>query len=117
MKGKLRAAIARSDDPLQRYDAGAIIAAVKQDRERYGDNGVPLLAAAVGESVVNLYRFAKVAECWSRREVRQLLAQGVTWSHLVALVWRVDPNDRAGWLKRIKRERLSVRDLEIRLSR
>jgi hypothetical protein len=114
---KLRAAMAHADDPLQRYATGEIISVVKQNPDRYGDGAVSLLAAAIGETTPRLYRFAKVAEAWSRAEVRQLLAQGVTWSHLVALVWHAEPKDRASWLVRIKREGLSVRDLEIRLNR
>jgi hypothetical protein len=109
--------MAHPDDPLQRYAAGEIILAVKKNPEQYGDGAVRLLAAAVGETTPSLYRFAKVAETWSRAEARQAFAQGVTWSHLVALVWHAEPKDRASWLVRIKREDLSVRDLEVLLNR
>ena len=113
---RLRKALGRGD-PVGRYDAGAIVVAIRRAPHVYGDNAVPVLAATVGEPAASLYRFARVAECWSRGQVRRLLARGVTWSHLVALSHLDDSKRRRAWVARIARTNMTVRDLDRRLSR
>lgn len=110
---KLRSALSRADhEPLERYTAGELIARVKRDPGPYGARAVPMLAAEVGEGAANLYRFASVAECWTRAEVRKLMGQGLSWSHLVLLAHVSDPQVRATWMRRALRDGLSVRQLE-----
>lgn len=113
----LGAAMLRSHDPLERYAAGEIIAAVKRDAATYGDDAVASLARSVGEDVASLYRFASVVERFSRAEVKRLLAGGLTWSHLVALTRVHDAKKRKAWATRAMRTRVSVRALEAQLAR
>jgi hypothetical protein len=117
MAGLLQTAILRSHDPLERYAAGEIIAAVKRDTETYGDSAVVSLAESVGEDVPTLYRFANVAETFSRSEVKKLLAGGLTWSHLVALARVHDVKKRKAWTERAMRTKVSVRALEAQLAK
>ena len=113
---RLRHALGR-DDPVGRYDAGAIVVTVRRAPDVYGDSAVSVLAATLGEPAASLYRFARVTECWSRAQVRKLLARGVTWSHLVALSHFDDSKRRQAWAARIARTKMTVRDLDRRLSR
>jgi hypothetical protein len=117
MAGLLQTAMLRSHDPLERYTAGEIIATVKRDPTTYGDNAVASLALSVGEDAPSLYRFANVAETFSRAEVKRLLAGGLTWSHLVALARVPDTKKRKAWTTRAMRTKVSVRMLEAQLAR
>jgi hypothetical protein len=117
MVGLLQTAILRSHDPLERYAAGEIVAAVKRDAATYGDSAVTSLAKSVGEDIATLYRFASVAECFTRAEVKRLLASGLTWSHLVALARVPDEKRRKAWTARAMRTKVSVRMLEAQLAK
>jgi transcriptional regulator with XRE-family HTH domain len=115
----LRRALAKGHDPMARHEVGEIIAGVKRAPDSYGMGAVVVLATAIGEDVPTLYRYASVAECWDRRTVRALLGDpdsSLTWSHLVLLARLTDDKQRAAWMRRIRRERLSVRQFEARLS-
>jgi len=101
-----------------RYAIGAIVKELKSQPESYGDNAVSTAAAAIGEDQAGLYRFASVAERWSAREVRVLLSgKRVSWSHLVALARVESPAMRASLLRRVRRERLLLKDLHVLVSR
>lgn len=117
--GELRARIeelgrlaARPASDATRYAMGAIVKELKRHPETYGDSAVSVAAAAVGEDAAGLYRFATVAERWSAREVKALLAfEAVTWSHLVALA-RVESRPvRERFLRRVRREGLPLKKL------
>lgn len=117
MTNLLRVAVGRLHDPLERYAAGEIIAAVKGAPQKYGEGAVTVLARAVGEDEPSLYRFALVAETFSRSESKRLLAAGLTWSHLVALSRLGSPRVREMWTERALKSQLSVRELQNRLAR
>jgi len=113
----LRRALAKGHEPMARHEVGEIIASVKRAPDTYGMGAVVVLATAIGEDVPTLYRYASVAECWDRRAVRALLDDPtLTWSHLVLLARLPDDKQRATWMRRVRREKLSVRQLEARLS-
>jgi len=103
---------------------GEIVAEVKHAPDVYGAGGVAALCRATGEDEASLYRFCRVAECWSAGAVRKLLAQpkepGATrlsWSHLVVLAMIDDPTERGRWITRVRRQGMSVRHLSARLLR
>ncbi|HTQ44921.1 MAG TPA: hypothetical protein VMI75_19310, partial [Polyangiaceae bacterium] len=85
---------------------------LKSHPETYGDGAVSVAAVTIGEDLPGLYRFASVAERWSARQVTSLLAgKGLSWSHLVALA-RVESRPvRERFLRRIRREGLTLRQL------
>ena len=114
---QLRGALAESGKtPLNRYVVGEIVAAVKRAGGS-GAEGVAALAVAAGEDAATLYRFARVAERWSRGRMRELLAAGLSWSHLVLLASIDDGKKREQWISRTQRGGLTVRQLEARLTR
>ena len=85
----LRAAMSRFHDPMERYAAGEIIRTVMRAPETYGDRAVSSLAQAVGEDVPSLYRFANVADSFSRVEARRLLGRTLS-------PWRNCPTRNGG---------------------
>jgi hypothetical protein len=103
----------RSD--ATRYAMGALVNELRARPARYGKNAVSAAAAAIGEDIPGLYRFATVAERWSENKVMALLkprnGRRLLWSHLVAIAPVTSAAVRRGFLRRALRERLSVRQL------
>jgi DNA-binding CsgD family transcriptional regulator len=115
---QLRRLAAEPASDSTRYAIGAIVKDLKRHPDRYGDSAVSAAAAAIGEDQAGLYRFASVAERWTAHEVRVLLSgQWVSWSHLVALARVESPAVRANLLRRVRRERLPQKDLQVLVSR
>jgi hypothetical protein len=102
----------RSD--ATRYAMGAIVNELRAHPERYGKNAVSTAAAAIGEDIPGLYRFATVAERWSADQAMGLLkprkGRRLLWSHLVAAAPMAQAAARRRLLRRAWRERLSVRE-------
>lgn len=114
---RLRRLAARPPTDSVRYAIGAIVKELKSDRATYGDGAVSVAAAAIGEDLPGLYRFASVAERWSAREVTSLLSgTGVSWSHLVALARIESRPVRERFLRRIQREKLTLKELAAALA-
>jgi DNA-binding CsgD family transcriptional regulator len=109
---QLRLLVAQPSDDSVRYAMGAIVRELKSHPETYGASAVSVAAVAIGEDLPGLYRFASVAEQWSAREVSTLLSgKALSWSHLVALA-RVESRPvRERFLRRVQRERLTLREL------
>jgi hypothetical protein len=103
----------RSD--ATRYAMGAIVNELRAHPKRYGRNAVSVAAAAIGEDIPGLYRFATVAERWSADKVMALLkprkGRRLLWSHLVAVAPVEAAVVRRRLLRRALREQLSVRQL------
>jgi DNA-binding CsgD family transcriptional regulator len=109
---QLRRLAEQPPDDSVRYAIGAIIKELKSHPESYGESAVSAAAAAIGEDLAGLYRFASVAERWSGTEVRALLSDGtLSWSHLVALARIESRAVRERFLRRVQREGLSIRKL------
>jgi len=110
--GQLRRLAALKPDDSVRYAMGAIVKELKSHPEIYGDSAVSMAAVAIGEDLPGLYRFASVAERWSAGEVRSLLSGGaISWSHLVALA-RVESRPlRQRFMRQVRREGLTLREL------
>jgi CheY-like chemotaxis protein len=105
-------------DARTRYDIGRIVAELKARPDAYGHGAVSVAAAALGEDIPSLYRYARVAERWTREELDALLARTMrdgrplSWSHLVALA-SVQPGEAyARLVERTLGECLSVRELD-----
>ncbi len=119
---RLRELLGRPADERTRYEIGAIVAEIKSDPAVYGSGAVSVVAAAVGEDVASLYRYATVAECWSAEQFEGLLLRGrergtrLSWSHLVLIASLPSPAGRARWTERTLAERLSVRQLALLLA-
>lgn len=110
-------ATATRDEVRGRHRAGELIAQVKRVPNKYGSRAIERIAAALGTNIHTLYRCASVAQCWSRRELEDLLArttvhgEPLSWSHLVVLAGVVSPRRRAELVDRALRDGLAVRDL------
>jgi hypothetical protein len=98
-----------------RREVGAIVAQIKRDEQRYGQQAVAKLAAALGRDETSLYRYAGVAECWDatlfatlsdRRDAR---GRPLSWSHWVELSAVTDVRARSALLEQALREALNVR--------
>lgn len=115
---RLRRLAEKPPNDSTRYAIGAIIKELKSDPQTFGESAVSSAAAAIGEDQATLYRFATVAERWTRSEVRALLSrEGVSWSHLVALS-RVEPAAvRNRLLRKVRHERLTMREFQVLLNR
>ncbi len=104
------------DEIRQRYKIGSLLCRVIEDTERFGDRGVPALAAALGVGKMTLYRHAKVAQRWTPSEIarfedlRDCLDRPLTWSHLIVLSER--PASRESWIRKAQAGAWSVRRLE-----
>jgi DNA-binding CsgD family transcriptional regulator len=115
---ELRHLAAQPADASVRYAMGAIVKDLKSRPGTYGESAVSVAAAAIGEDMAGLYRFASVAERWGAREVRALLAdESVSWSHLVALARIESRTVRDRFLRRVRREKLPLRELVAALER
>lgn len=115
---QLRRLAAQPASDSMRYAIGAVVKELKSHPDTYGDNAVSTAAAAIGEDQAGLYRFARVAERWTSREARVLLSgKGIMWSHLVELARIDSPAVRANLLRRIRRERMPMRDVHVLVSR
>ncbi|HEX8794318.1 MAG TPA: hypothetical protein VF765_25415 [Polyangiaceae bacterium] len=115
---ELRRLAAQPPSDAKRYAIGAIVKELKSHPEKYGDDAVRTAGAAVGEDQAGLYRFARVAERWSAREVKTLLAlPGISWSHLVELSRVESPAVQKRLLSRIRREAVPMRDFHALVSR
>jgi hypothetical protein len=103
----------RSD--ATRYAMGAIVNELRAHPKRYGRNAVSVAAAAIGEDIPGLYRFATVAERWREDKVMALLkprkGRRLLWSHLVAIAPVTSAAVRRRFLRRALREQFSVRQL------
>jgi hypothetical protein len=110
-----------SDDAKIRHRLGALVNDIQDKPDRYGQRGVEQLAAALGYDKTLLYRHAKVAACWSVKELSDLLRRQsvtglpITFSHLQLLATVTSPKKREKYLDAVLTEGLSVRDLKRRL--
>lgn len=101
-----------ADDLLARYELGALVAREMARDRKYGTRAVAALAASLGCSAVTLYRCARVASSFDRREFRRLLrlrGAALTWSHAVALA-ELPARAREAWIASVERP-LVARDL------
>ncbi|WP_394838669.1 hypothetical protein LVJ94_17400 [Pendulispora rubella] len=100
-----------------RYRIGRLIADVKATEGLYGQGAITELAAALGFSEPTLYRFALVAETWSERQLKALLArktphgEPLSFSHLVQLAQVADETLRREMLASAMNHGTSVRQL------
>lgn len=110
-----------SDDAKIRHRLGALVNDIQDKPDKYGQRGVQQLAAALGYDKTLLYRHAKVAACWSLKELSDLLQrQSVTglpisFSHLQLIAPLTSPKKREKYLDAVFNEGLSVRELKRRL--
>jgi len=115
----LRLLLSQPPDALTRHAIGAAIADIKARPSEYGSRAVSIAAAALGEDVPTLYRYAGVAERWSVVEVSAILARkgsdgrSLTWSHLVVIAAVSSAAVRERLLERALAEPLSVRELTV----
>ncbi|MGK4008386.1 hypothetical protein WMF31_37590 [Sorangium sp. So ce1036] len=111
-----------TDDAKVRHRLGILVNAIRKEPNKYGQGGVEQLARALGFDKTLLYRHAKVAECWSSRELSELLRRKsvtglpISFSHLQLLVTVTDPTKREEYIETVLAEGLSVRDLGRRLN-
>jgi hypothetical protein len=98
-----------------RYEIGGIVAQIRRDQSRYGQQAVALLAAALGRDETSLYRYAAVTRCWepsvfaSLSERRNVLRQPLSWSHWMQLAAVPDRRLRGLLVERALTEGLTVR--------
>ncbi|WP_437656776.1 hypothetical protein [Sorangium sp. So ce1182] len=117
---KLRAdlASAGTDDAKARYRLGALVNTIQEDADKYGKRGVEQLARALGFDKTLLYRHAKVASCWSLKELSELLqSESVTglpisFSHLQLLATVTNSKKREKYVEVVLNQGLSVRKLK-----
>lgn len=115
-------AIAGTEDAKVRHRLGALVNAIQDDADKYGKRGVEQLAVALGYDKTLLYRHAKVAACWSSKELSELLrresATGlpISFSHLQLLATVTSARKRNDYIEAVLAEGLSVRDLKRRLA-
>jgi DNA-binding response OmpR family regulator len=118
---RVAALLTKRQDIRTRYAVGSIVAAVKANVDRYGRSAVATIAAAVGEDVPSLYRYAAVTERWSEPAVEALLARRgrggrpLSWSHLVLLGTIESVVVRDSLIQEALDESLSVRRLQSRI--
>ncbi len=99
----------------KRYKVGAIIRAILEGEDTYGERAVERVAQALGREAATLYRYAAVAKMWSESEMRTLSrrpnahGEPLSWSHWVELT-RVPARWRY-WLERALEESWSSRRL------
>jgi hypothetical protein len=102
-----------------RHEVGCIVARIKHDEQRYGQQAVGRLAAALRRDETSLYRYAAVAECWDATEFvelserRDALGRPLSWSHWVQLSAIADERARRALLERALRDGLSVRAIRV----
>ncbi|WP_438040210.1 hypothetical protein [Sorangium sp. So ce128] len=115
-------AVAGTDDAKVRHRLGALVNAIQDDADKYGQRGVEQLAVALGYDKTLLYRHAKVAACWSPKELSELLRREsvtglpISFSHLQLIATVTSPKKREGYIETVLAEGLSVRDLKRRLA-
>ncbi|WP_438033677.1 hypothetical protein [Sorangium sp. So ce204] len=111
-----------AEDAKVRHRLGALVNAIQKEPNKYGQRGVEQLARALGFDKTLLYRHAKVAECWSSRELSELLRRKsvtglpISFSHLQLLATVTSAKKRNDYIEAVLTEGLSVRDLKRRLA-
>jgi CheY-like chemotaxis protein len=116
---RLRRLLSQAPDSLTRHAIGAAVADLKARPAEYGTGAVATAAAALGEDVPTLYRYAGVAERWSAAELTRILARKgrdgrpLSWSHLVVLAAVPSAATRERLMERALSEMLSVRELTV----
>ena len=116
---RVRRLLSQPPDSLTRPAIGAAIADMKARPAEYGAGAVATAAAALGEDVPTLYRYAGVAERWSAAELRAIVARRgrdgrpLSWSHLVVLAAVPSAATRERLMERALSETLSVRELTV----
>jgi hypothetical protein len=105
---------ASREDALTRHRIGVLVAGVRDQEKTYGTRAVQTLADALGCNRTTLYRYAVVADNWSRPSLQRLLARrtahggSLTWSHLMVLAGVKDARDRDAMTERALAEGWSV---------
>ena len=115
----IRALLAQAvrDELLTRYRVGSLIALARRSPDTYGEHAVDRLAADLGMTAPTLYRYAAVAESWSRRDIEaqsvrtNRLGEPLSWSHLVVLSRMMDASTRRTLLEDCLSKGWSVRKL------
>jgi hypothetical protein len=110
----IRKLLAQADlqEAQTRHRIGKVVAAVRDEKGKYGAGAVEQLAAALHRDASTLYRYALVADLWSEREilrVRNCHDEPLSWSHWEALA-KV-PDTWKGWLERTLEQAWSSRKL------
>ncbi|WP_434043943.1 MULTISPECIES: hypothetical protein [Sorangium] len=117
---KIREALASAgtDDAKARYRLGALVNTIQEDAEKYGKRGVEQLAVVLGYDKTLLYRHARVAACWSLKELSELLQREsvtgipLSFSHLQLLATVTSSKKREKYVDVVLNQGLSVRKLK-----
>jgi len=116
---QLRRLLSQPADSLTRHAIGSVVADLKAKAAEYGAGAVATAAAALGEDVPTLYRYAGVAERWTAAELARIVARKgrdgrpLSWSHLVVLAAVPSSATRERLMGRALSETLSVRELTV----
>lgn len=100
----------------------ALLARAAYGRRAAGGDAMTVCAKAVGLTRQTLQPFVRIALCWTKDELCDLLAGGdpngraLTSSHLAALA-RLPRSKRAHWTERALTEGMHVRELRKRVGR
>lgn len=110
-------ATANADEARTRHKIGQIILEVRDAEHKYGAHAVAELATELKRDQATLYRYGRVAQCWSvaalNTILRRTMAGGETlsWSHLSEIASMKNSTARARVLERAIEEGLSVREV------
>jgi hypothetical protein len=112
---ELRKLLAAPMDARRRHAIGRLVYRARCGQDKYGAGAVVKLAAAAGEDVASLYRYAAIAQCWPIDDVEALLrphdGYALSWSHLVLLSSVVDADERQRLTHMCRTEHWTIREL------
>lgn len=109
-------ATAERNDILARYEVAVLVKGVK-DSAKYGEDAISKMALALRRDRSVLYRYAAVADTWTKAEFKELVAKSksdestLTWSHLELLAAVEDGRVRRALVERSQREAMTLGQL------